>query len=80
MHGAPSRTSGRGRPAGAPAGPAGLEFFFERNLEDALLQQEVGDHLLELLVILLERAQAMGVRVGLIGSRYMGPAELWVVG
>ena len=26
-HGAPSRTSVRGRPAGAPEGPAGLEFF-----------------------------------------------------
>lgn len=54
----------RGRPAGAPAGPAGLEFFFERDLEDALLQQEVGDHLLELLIVLLERAQSLGVRVG----------------
>ncbi len=42
----------------------GLRVFFERDLEDALLQQEVGDHLLELLVVLLERAQALGVRVG----------------
>ena len=42
---------------------AASRVIFERDLEDALLQQEVGDHLLELLVVLLERAQALGVRV-----------------
>ncbi len=40
----------------------GLRVFFERDLEDAFLQQQVGDHLLELLVVLLERAQPLRVR------------------
>ena len=37
--------------------------FFDDNLEDALPQQPVGQHLLELLVLLLQVAQAPDVRV-----------------
>jgi hypothetical protein len=55
--------SGRERPAEAPAGPAAIEFL-ARDLKGALLQQQAGDHLLELLIILLERSQGLGVRAG----------------
>ena len=57
------RRSGRERPAEAPAGPAAIEFL-ARDLKGALLQQQAGDHLLELLIILLERSQGLGVRAG----------------
>jgi len=42
----------------------GLRVFFDDDLEDALLQQPVGQHLLELLVLLLELLQPPDVRVG----------------
>ena len=42
----------------------GLRVFFERDLEDALLQEKIGDHLLEFAIILLEQTKALRVRVG----------------
>ena len=41
----------------------GLRVFFDDDLEDALPQQPVGQHLLELLVLLLELLQPPDVRV-----------------
>ncbi len=42
----------------------GFRVFFERELEDAALQQQVRDHLLELPVVLLQRPQPLRIRAG----------------
>jgi hypothetical protein len=41
----------------------GLRVFFEHDLENAFLQEEIGEHLLEFAIILLEQTQALRVRV-----------------
>jgi hypothetical protein len=55
----------------------GLRVFFDEDLEDPLPQQPIGQHLLELLVLLLQVAQAPDVRARHHPELFLPAVEGW---